>query len=111
MFVEHLAGDNLKVRSGVAGCRDRTYPPSKPTTASSHELAVDVSARALADFCRRISTFIVRLRTVLPVVWADNGKSSPRKSAALSKGSRAAILAVRYLISSVIGFLSVNIIE
>jgi len=27
------------------------------------------------------ATFTVRSRTLLPVVWADNGKSSPRKSA------------------------------
>jgi hypothetical protein len=68
-------------------------------------------ASASADFCSRLPTFIVRLRTVLAVACADNGRSSPRKSATFRNGSRAAILAVRYRNSGVIGLLFVNSVE
>jgi len=54
---------------------------------------------------------MVRLRTVAAVVAADEGKSSPRKSAALPNGNSAAILAVRYFNSGVMGFLFVKSVE
>jgi hypothetical protein len=68
-------------------------------------------ARASADFSSRLPTLIVRFRTVLAVVFADNGKSSPKKSATLPNGSKAAILAVRYFNSGVVGFLFVKSVE
>ena len=57
------------------------------------------------------SRWLVRLRTVLTATFADAGKSSPRKSATLPNGSRAAILAVRYLSSGVMGLRFVKRVE
>jgi hypothetical protein len=45
-------------------------------------------ARASADLSSRLPTFIVQFRTVLAVVFANNGKSSPNKSATLPNGAR-----------------------
>jgi hypothetical protein len=46
-----------------------------------------------------------------PVVWEDKGKSSPRKSATFPNGNNAAIFAVRYRNSGVLGFLFVKSVE
>jgi hypothetical protein len=110
VVIERLASNDLKValRPLVSGS---DVPPSKPATTSSHGLLFEGTARASADFCSRFPTFIVRLRTVLAVAFADTGRSSPRKSAAFPKGSKAAILALRYLNSGVIGWLFVKIVE
>jgi len=105
-----LPATTSKFRSG-RWCRFLTYPPSKPTTNSFAGSFDDVEANTSADFCSRLPTFIVRLRTVLAVVWEDKGKSSPRQSATLPNGNHAAILAVRYRNSGVIGFLFVNSVE
>src|ERR1035441_9978312 len=58
-----------------------------------------------------IPTFIVQLRTVLAVACADKGRSSPRKSVTFRNGNSAAILAVTYRTSGVMGFLFVNSVE
>src|ERR1039457_5360833 len=102
-----LPATTSKLRSG-RWCRFLTYPPSKPTTNSFAGSFDDEEASTSADFCSRLPTFIVRLRTVLAVVWEDKGKSSPRKSATFPNGNNAAILAVRYRNSGVVGFLLVK---
>src|ERR1700733_1411999 len=99
-----------KFRSG-RGCRFQTYPPSKPTTNSFAGSFDEEEARTSADSCSRLPTFIVRLRTVLGVAWEDKGKSSPRKSATFPNGNNAAILAMRYRNSGVMGFLLVKSVE
>src|SRR5664279_5223566 len=99
-----------KFRSG-RWCRFLTYPPSKPTTNSLQGSFDAGVARAFADFSSRLPTFIVRLRTLLAVACADKGRSSLRKSAAFRNGNSAAILAVRYRSSGVIGLLFVNSVE
>src|SRR5665213_2178646 len=48
---------------------------------------------------------MVRLRTVFGVVCAESGRSSPRTSATLPNGNKAASLAVRYFNSGVVGSL------
>src|ERR1700722_17693151 len=53
-----------KFRSG-RWCRFLTYPPSNPTINSLHSRCDEPVASASADFCSRLPTFIVRLRTVL----------------------------------------------
>jgi hypothetical protein len=63
------------------------------------------------EFSNRFPTFIVRFRTVPAVVFADNGKSSPKKSDTLPNGNKAAILAVRYFSSGVVGFIFVKRVE
>ena len=105
-----LPATTSKFRSGRR-CRFLTYPPSKPTTNSLQGSFDVAAARVSADLCSRLPTFIVRLRTVLAVACADKGRNSPRKSAAFRKGTRAAILAVRYRNSGVIGLLFVNSVE
>lgn len=55
-----------------------------------------------ADAEGRIS--IVRFRTVLAVVFAHIGKSSPKKSATLPNGNKAAMLAARYFNSGGVRF-------
>jgi hypothetical protein len=92
-------------------CPFLTYPPSNPTIYSLHGLFDEPVANTSADFCSRFPTFIVRLRTVPAVARADIGRSSPRKSATFPNGNSAAILAVRYRNSGVIGFLFVNSVE
>jgi len=77
-----------KFRSGRR-CRSRTYPPSKPRTASSQEELTERLARTDADFLSRLPTFMVRLRTVLTLVSADNGSSSLKNSVALANGNKA----------------------
>jgi hypothetical protein len=99
-----------KFRSG-RWCRFLTYPPSKPTTNSFAGSFDDEEASTAADSCSCLPTFIVRLRTVLGVVLEDKGKSSPRKSATFPNGNNAAIFAVRYRNSGVIGFLFVESVE
>src|SRR5450755_2139266 len=99
-----------KFRSGRV-CRFLTYPPSKPTTNSFAGSFDDEEASTSADSCSRLPTFIVRLRTVPAVARANSGRSSPRKSATFPNGNCAAILAVRYRNSGVIGFLFVNSVE
>jgi len=99
-----------KFRSG-RWYRFLTYPPSNPTINSLHGLFDEPVANTSADFCSRFPTFIVRLRTVPAVARADSGRSSPRKSATFPNGNSAAILAVRYRNSGVIGFLFVNSVE
>src|SRR5580658_813655 len=105
-----LPATTSKLRSG-RWCRFLTYPPSRPTTnflAGSFDEEV---ASTSADFWSRLPTFIVRLRTVLAVVLEDKGKSSPRKSATFPNGNNAAIFAVRYRNSGVVGFLFVKSVE
>jgi hypothetical protein len=105
-----LPATTSKLRSG-RWCRFLTYPPSKPTTNFLAGSVDEEEASTSADFCSRLPTFIVRLRTVLGVVWEDKGKSSPRKSATFPNGNNAAILAVRYLNSGLVGFLLVKSVE
>jgi hypothetical protein len=105
-----LPATTSKFRSG-RWCRFLTHPPSKPTTNSFAGSFDDEEASTSADFCRRLPTFIVRLRTELAFVWQDKGKSSPRKSATFPNGYNAAILAVRYRNSRVVGFLLVKSVE
>src|ERR1035438_462397 len=105
-----LPATTSKFRSG-RWCRFLTYPPSKPTTSCLQGPPDAAAARSSADFLSRLPTFIVRLRTVLAVDCADKGRSSPRKSVTFRNGNRAAILAVRYRNSGVMGLLFVNSVE
>src|ERR1022692_661592 len=82
-----------------------------PTMTSSHGVFLMGIARASADLVSLLPTFMVRLRTVFGVVCAESGRSSPRKSATLPNGNKAASLAVRYFNSGVVGSLLVNIAE
>jgi hypothetical protein len=105
-----LPATTSKLRSG-RWCRFLTYPPSKPT---SNFLAGLVDEEEAEHFRRLLQPFAHLHRpvsTVLAVVWEDKGKSSPRKSATFPNGNNAAILAVRYRNSGVVGFLFVKSAE
>lgn len=73
--------------------RDFTYlRRTRPLLAGS---LAGGTAKTSCDFLSRAPIFIVLLRTVPAVDFADRGKNSERKSATLPSGSRAAISTVR----------------
>ena len=110
VFIEYLAGHHFK-----SPLRSLMSSPDISTIQTDNRFFAWATGRLLDERFRRsldrFPTRIVRLRTVPTVVCADTGKSSLRKSAAWPNGNKAAILAVRYLSSGVIGFLFVKIVE